>query len=222
MNNNIFNMDLTRTLPLALKQDKTMQVLSQVIAEELQENARLIRNNIIYARIDELPEKLLDILAYDFHVDWYSYDYPVQVKKELIKTSIKVHRKMGTVYAVETAMRAIYPESRIEEWFDYGGEPFHFKIILNAGDNNVRIDIYDIIKKVNLYKRLSAHLDSIHIEKTKKTSINTASSKEIFIKASIKINPYHKEVKRRIGIRVVGAGIVYVKAYYSIFRVTTK
>ena len=218
MNDDIFSMDLTRTLPPALRQDKTMRALSQVVAGELQESARLICNNIIYARIDELPEKLLDILAYDLHIDWYDHDYPVKVKRDLIKTNIKVHRKMGTVYAVETAIRAIYPESRIEEWFDYGGEPFHFRIILNAGDNNVQVDMHDIVKKVDLYKRLSAHLESINIEKIKKARIYIGTSKEIFIRSSIKANPYHKEVKRMIGTQVALTGIVYIKAQYPMCR----
>lgn len=163
MSSDIFNTDLTRTLPPALKQDRTMQALSQGIAQELRDTARMIHNNIIYARIDELPERLLDILAYDLHIDWYDYDYPVEAKRNLVKTSVKVHRKLGTVYAVETALSAVHPDSKIEEWFDYGGKPFYFRIRVN-GDANVRIDLKDIIKKIFLYKRMTAHLETICIE----------------------------------------------------------
>lgn len=164
MNNDIFSMDLTRTLPPALKQDKTMQALSQVIAGELQENARMICNNIIYARIDELPEKLLDILAYDLHIDWYDYDYPVEVKRDLIKTSVKVHKKLGTVYAVETALGALHPRSEIEEWFDYGGEPFYFRIVLDVSQSRVRADSSKIIRTVKMYKRLTAHIEGLYYQ----------------------------------------------------------
>ena len=164
MNNDIFNMDLTRTLPPALKQDKTMQALARVIAGELQENARLICNNIIYARIDELPEKLLDILAYDLHIDWYDYDYPVEVKRDLIKTSVKVHKKLGTVYAVETALGALHPRSEIEEWFDYGGEPFYFRIVLDVSQSRVRADSSKIIRTVKMYKRLTAHIEGLYYQ----------------------------------------------------------
>ncbi len=163
MSSDIFNTDLTRTLPPALKQDRTMQALSQGIARELRDMARMIHNNIIYARIDELPERLLDILAYDLHIDWYDYDYPVEAKRNLVKTSVKVHRKLGTVYAVETALSAVHPDSKIEEWFDYGGKPFYFRVRVN-GDANVRIDLKDIIKKIFLYKRMTAHLETICIE----------------------------------------------------------
>ena len=164
MNNDIFSMDLTRTLPPALKQDVTMRALSQAIAGELQENARLICNNIIYARIDELPEKLLDILAYDLHIDWYDYDYPVEVKRDLIKTSVKVHKKLGTVYAVETALGALHPRSEIEEWFDYGGEPFYFRIVLDVSQSRVRADSGRVIRTVKMYKRLTAHIEGLYYQ----------------------------------------------------------
>ena len=54
-----------------------MLALARVVAAELQTTAQLSRLNLIYARIDELEESVLDILAYDLHVDWYSYEYPL-------------------------------------------------------------------------------------------------------------------------------------------------
>lgn len=78
--------DFTRSLPPPLKNDPTMTALARVIAEQLQTTARQIRRNIIYARIDELDEQTLDVLAYDLHVDWYDYSYPIEVKRQTINT----------------------------------------------------------------------------------------------------------------------------------------
>jgi phage tail P2-like protein len=87
----------------------------------------------IYTRIDELPEDLLDILAYDFKVDWYDYGYPISVKRDLIKNSVKVHMMMGTKFAVETGIRSLYPNSELEEWFDMAGSiPFRHILIVQT------------------------------------------------------------------------------------------
>ena len=115
MNNTIYGIDLTRALPPTLKNDEDMLALARVIGAELQETGRLIRQNIIYPRIDELPENVLDILAYDLHVDWYDFDYPIEAKRSIIKDSVKVHKRLGTVYATLTALRSVYPNSEIEE-----------------------------------------------------------------------------------------------------------
>jgi phage tail P2-like protein len=132
VDNTVCDIDLTRTLPPALKNDESILALGRVIAGELQENIRLAQVAIIYARIDELPEELLDILAYDLHVDWYDNELPVSIKRQFIKDSVKIHKRLGTKYAVERAIGRIYPDSKVEEWFEYGGDPYCFKLLIDS------------------------------------------------------------------------------------------
>ena len=73
-----------------------------------------IEKAAIYPRIDELDEALLDILAYDFKVDWYGYDYPLETKRALLKSSFYIHRHLGTKGAVEAAIQSVYPKSIVK------------------------------------------------------------------------------------------------------------
>jgi len=123
----LYSVDFTRSLPPTLKDDPEINALGRAIAGQLQITAQQIRRNIIYARIDELDEQTLDILAYDLHVDWYDHSYPIEVKRQTIKDSVKIHRRLGTKYAVETALGAVFPGTRVEEWFEYGGDPYTFR-----------------------------------------------------------------------------------------------
>lgn len=161
MNNTIYGIDLTRALPPTLKNDEDMLALARVIGAELQETGRLIRQNIIYPRIDELPENVLDILAYDLHVDWYDFDYPIEAKRSIIKDSVKVHKRLGTVYATLTALRSVYPNSEIEEWFDYGGEPFLFRVVIDVTKAKAPAEYFQIKRAIDAYKRLTAHMESL-------------------------------------------------------------
>ena len=111
----LYSVDFTRSLPPTLKDDPEINALGRAIAGQLQITAQQIRRNIIYARIDELDEQTLDILAYDLHVDWYDHSYPIEVKRQTIKDSVKIHRRLGTKYAVETALGAVFPGTRVEE-----------------------------------------------------------------------------------------------------------
>lgn len=65
--------EFLRALPPVLRNDRRMMALGQVVAEELSDRMSEIEKAAIYPRIDELDEALLDILAYDFKVDWYGY-----------------------------------------------------------------------------------------------------------------------------------------------------
>jgi len=129
---------------------------------------RLARLAVIYARIDELGEDVLDILAHDLRVDWYDDSYPIAAKRAVIKDSVKVHKRLGTKYAVVTALGSVFPKSEVQEWFEYGGEPFCFRIILDMTGAKAPADYFQVVRAAEFYKRLTAHLDEIIYQ----TSIN--------------------------------------------------
>ena len=156
--------DFLITFPPALRQDESMLALGRLIAEELHITAGETKKNIIYANIEELSETWLDVLAYDLHVDWYDYDYPIEAKRAIIRDSVRVHQKLGTKAAVEMALGGIHPQSEIEEWFDYDGEPFCFRIVLDTTKSRVAADYDEIVRTVDIYKRLTANLDGLYYQ----------------------------------------------------------
>lgn len=161
MSETIYDSDFTKYLPQPLTHDPKMIALAKAAANEMLTVSGAVENVLIYSRIDDLPEELVDILAYDLHVDWYDYSYPLAAKRALLKSSVRVHKKMGTKYAIEKALSALYPESEVEEWFEYGGEPGHFHIVCDVTDSRITASYSDIVRAVRLYKRLSAHMDEV-------------------------------------------------------------
>lgn len=170
--NSLKDADFYATFPPALKKDEKMVALGRLIADELHQTVEQTKKNIIYANINELSETWLDVLAYDLHVDWYDYDYPIEAKRAIIRDSVRVHQKLGTKAAVEMALGGIHPKSEIEEWFDYGGKPYRFRIVLDTTESRVAADYDEIIKTVGIYKRLTAHLDGLYYQ----GSINCGSN----------------------------------------------
>ena len=162
--NKIKDADFMTKFPPALKKDKSMLALGQLIAEELHITAHETKKNIIYANIEELSETWLDVLAYDLHVDWYDYDYLIEAKRVIIRDSIRVHQKLGTTGATERALGGLHPQSEIEEWYDYNGRPFHFRIVLDTTNSRVAVDYDEIVSTVDIYKRLTAHLDGLYYQ----------------------------------------------------------
>lgn len=162
--NSLKDADFYATFPPALKKDEKMVALGRLIADELHQTVEQTKKNIIYANINELSKTWLDVLAYDLHVDWYDYDYPIEAKRAIIRDSVRVHQKLGTKAAVEMALGGIHPKSEIEEWFDYGGKPYRFRIVLDTTESRVAADYDEIIKTVDIYKRLTAHLDGLYYQ----------------------------------------------------------
>ena len=115
----------------------------------------------IYTALDSCPEYVLDTLAVSWKVDWYNTSYPETVKRSIIKNSMAVRRYMGTAWSTKKALGDVWPDSDIEEWFEYGGEPGRFRVVCNVSDQTVTADVETIHNNVLLYKRESAHLDNI-------------------------------------------------------------
>lgn len=159
MNNGISRENLLRTFPNALQQDKDKLSLASVIADELTALDSDNRLLALYTRIDELDESLLDILAKDFSVGWYLYDGTIEVKRAQIKSCFYVHRRLGTRKAMIQALSDICPGSDVEEWFIYGGDPYHFRVLLDVTGQRTPIDHNAVEAYINLFKSLRSVLE---------------------------------------------------------------
>lgn len=168
----IYSVNFADYLPETLKRDPKMKALAAAVTEQMLGVSGEIDNVLIYSRIDELPEELIDILAFDMHVDWYDYYYPIEIKRAVVKNSVKVHKKLGTKYAVETALRCVYKNVGISEWFEYGAKPYYFKINLDtSGECFLESTFLDIISKVKFYKNLRSHCQGIYVKMNGRSAI---------------------------------------------------
>lgn len=155
-------LELFASFPLALRADRRLAAAGLVLAEALAIRWRETEEGSFYAHIDRLDEPMLDTLAYDFKVDWWDETYSLEEKRRTLKDSWRVHRMLGTKAAVETAIRAIYPETDAVEWFEYGGEPFHFRLYIDLSDvMGDETRPWHVMDRVNFYKSLRSHMDDI-------------------------------------------------------------
>lgn len=151
--------------------------LAEVVANELislYNDNDLLR---IYTRIDELDEALLDVLAYDFKIDWWDENLTLSEKRRTVRNHFAVHRSLGTVGAVERAVSAIY-ETKVSEWFDYGGAPYHYKLVADtAGEIPDNSKFSAILEKRKYYENLRSVLDAVTFvirRRTPKMYVGTA------------------------------------------------
>ena len=156
------------SLPAVLAADENLNALARSISNTLESRIREIERINIYARIDELPEDVLDILAHDFKVDWWDYSLTLREKRETLKKSWYVHRHMATPSAVTAALSAIYSDTEITEWFEYGGKPYHFRLAMTLPANEIASTKHDkVLGLLRFYKNLRSVLDYIlYIVKT--------------------------------------------------------
>ena len=162
--------NMTRMLPTPMKRDDGTAAMAQVAAEELER--RGIESGLprLWGRFDDMAGDLLDILAEDLGLTWYDSDAPAAVKRELLKNSGQVFRRLGTKWAVENVIGTYFGEGFVREWFEYDGEPGHFRVYSpNPSVNQERLE--EFLSLLERVKRTSAKLDGIFISLTGQTPI---------------------------------------------------
>lgn len=160
---NLTDYNIANLIPHSLQQDPFVIALSNAVEKELKEaynEARVLFNLSDY---DNLPEGILDYLAYDQHIDFYEVTLPIEQKRGLLKNSIPWHRKKGTPSAVEGLISTLFDQGRVEEWFEYGGEPYYFRIVTtNKSVTNEKAA--EFIRALDSVKNKRSWLETVILE----------------------------------------------------------
>ena len=181
-----------------LQNDANMQALAAAIAAELEKLAREPRLAQIYTRIDELDATMLDALAADFKVDWWRPDAALEEKRYALKVSWYVHKHLGTKSAIETAVADYLGTGKVEEWFEYGGQPHHFRV---ASENNIAIITnYDAFMAVlEVVQRRSSVLEHITAILTHTQSLFLGTAIRVGKKGTVMMEPIQLDTYTVLG-----------------------
>ena len=118
-------------LPDSLSGDPSIRAAAAALDTVLDATTRAIPGVLLYAR---LPEPVLDLLAWQLHVEGYETAVDLAAKRQLIAGSLLLHRRRGTPWAVRTALEAaLHVPATVQQWFEYGGEPYFFRVRLELG-----------------------------------------------------------------------------------------
>ncbi len=151
--------NIHENLPDSLAKDNIIE-LAKVVDEKLHEIDALSELALVYPRIDELTEEFIDALAVQFHVDFYDYDLSIEKKRALVKNSIAWHMRKGTASVVQEMAATVFDDANVEEWFDYGGEPYFFRVMILQSDMT-EVGIATVIKLINAVKNVRSWLEQL-------------------------------------------------------------
>lgn len=113
---------------------------------------------------DTSPADLLPWLARAVSIDVWDPDWTTEQKRTAIKTSLRVHRKKGTIGAVLDALGALGFTAKVQEWFAQipQADPYTYRLIIEV--DQVGFDLEDVallLEVVDSAKNLRSHLTEI-------------------------------------------------------------
>lgn len=158
-------LEFLRLLPAFMREDLAVIGLSHGVGLIVPELSNSIQRLTTWDHIDKLTEDELDALAWELNILWYDKGANLDTKRDLVKNSDKVYRRLGTKWAVENVIQSYFGDGYIREWFEYEGEPGYFRVYsTNPTLTNERlVEFLNILSKV---KRYSSKLEGIYITLT--------------------------------------------------------
>lgn len=110
---------------------------------------------------------LVDILAWQFHVDFYDKTRPLDFRKRLVQMSIIWHKTKGTVALVEEVINTYWSGSAyLQEWFDYKNpfppnypdpawhDRYRFRVVINDAVVDPTVE-QQVMTLIDRYKPIS-------------------------------------------------------------------
>lgn len=147
--------------PRFILADKSGYALAKAIEKALHMLCDVIQTGIeIEKSVEKMPEWRLDEMAWELNALWYDYDETLSVKRQQIAGAMAFYDRLGTPYAVLNAVNAVYGDGTLMEWFEYGGDPYHFKVLTTDSTalTTKKAKFYALLSAV---KSLRSVLDSV-------------------------------------------------------------
>lgn len=181
---NFYDSEILDILPENLKIKPECIALSYALKKANQRLIKYANQTSVYAVIDVLPEKMLDILAIELRTQYYDDTFPLNKKRALVKNTMQWYHKAGTVSAVQEMIDNVFTSGMILEWYETGGEPGTFTI---STTNLITPALIEEFKKViTNVKNVRSHLENIvvgnEIDMNFKIAIGICSHKVITIR----------------------------------------
>jgi len=157
------NFSILNLMSPNLAADRNVKMMAEAFDEVLRDIIKKIPDiaiipNLVLNKI--VNETLIDLLAWQFHVDFYDPTLPIETKSELVLKSLDWHTRKGTPSVVEEIVSTVFSRAEIQEWFTYGGLPYRFRIGTDEEIPNEEVR-KNLIRTINSVKNTRSYVDEI-------------------------------------------------------------
>ena len=160
---NLLNTDYQKIFPENLKKYKNLRTLATEFEKNIKEVISEVPKLAIYKNLEQQSDEILSELAYQYTIDNWKESLAREIKIELIKNAYWAHAKKGTKVAVTENLKKLNYPLEVQEWFEYRGKPFTFKITTNTLNTNTNW-IDELVYILEKYKNCRSILDTVEIE----------------------------------------------------------
>ena len=196
-------------LPYTMKTPKNI-ALSKAFGEMTRYLYDTLQSVIFWADINSADDMLLNSMAAEIDCPFYENGMSIEQKRELIAVSDIYNSRTGTTSAVDKLIAAAFKNGNIQEWYEYGGNPYCFKINMDSSSSKSEMNdfnyFFSMLRKI---KNARSKLEVINISMDLPTSnlYSTGIITYVCEECSIELDTQYDDIKvsgnQNIGVFIV-------------------
>lgn len=137
-----------------------VQALSYSIGNAMKDMVKFSASAHLYSDLENVPEEALDLIAMELNTQYYVQMLPRDTKESLIRQTLQWYMHGGTPSVLEQFLSTILDGGRIDEWYQYGGEPYFFRAYVYAGEHQMELGYGTEVKRqIEKYKNVRSWID---------------------------------------------------------------
>jgi len=126
------DVDISRLVPVFLLCDTNGRALAKAIEKGTRIFCRILDDGIHTAlHVEQMPEWRLDEMAWELGC-LYDFHAGIESKRAWIRDAVPLYASYGTVEAIYKYLGGRFQDVDVEESWQYGGEPYHFRVTLGG------------------------------------------------------------------------------------------
>ncbi len=145
-------------------QTKEARAFSRAFAKEMKKLYEIVKKLQLWTDLDNADPKYYDHMAAALQAPYYRSDLSDAQKLTLIKKAIETHAYAGSAKAVEEFIATIFDDVSLIPWYEYEGEPYHFKVrAAGARSEDIDKEFNDMLRKVKAARSVMDTIESIRV-----------------------------------------------------------
>lgn len=155
----MMDFNINALVPRFIRRDKNGYALTRAIEAGMKDFLAVAQLGLdTVSNVDTMPEWRLDELAWEYNI-LYDYSADVETKRGWIRNAAQSYSLYGTPAGVMQYLEATFDSVRLEEWWEYGGDPYHFRVTVD-GEYNEENEAW-AMTAANTAKNVRSVLDEI-------------------------------------------------------------
>lgn len=129
--------------------------------------------------MEKAPEWRLDEMAWELGC-LYDYQADVKAKRRWIQDAMPLFSSYGTPQAIYNFLKGYFDNVELEEFWEYGGEPYHFRVIV-SGDWSEKNAAWTR-KAIETAKNMRSVLDELSVGSHARVEIKAEGNSDVRVR----------------------------------------